>query len=62
MVDMGTFEYWQADEEPVAPPLGQDSGSFEYWQADEQPPVLSGGKGAAAVPFKGWGWGFAGIG
>ena len=61
MVDAGTFEYWQAGDQPPAPPLGQDNGTFEFWQAGEQPPVLS-GEEIGAVPFRGWGLGFVGLG
>jgi len=42
MADAGTFEYWQAGEQPTAPPTGIDTGLFENWQADEQPPVYAG--------------------
>jgi len=40
MADAGTFEYWQAGEQPPQPPESVDSGTFEYWQAGEQPPIL----------------------
>jgi len=42
MADAGTFEYWQAGEQPPQPPESVDSGTFEYWQAGEQPPVYAG--------------------
>lgn len=40
MADPGSFEYWQAGEQPVAAPEFLDSGTLEFWQAGEQPPVL----------------------
>ena len=50
MADAGTFEYWQAGEQPDAPPEGVDVGTFEYWQAGEQPPVCSGEGADGEVP------------
>lgn len=41
MPDPGSFDYWQAGEQPPVPPDHIDSGSFDYWQAGEQPPVHS---------------------
>ena len=61
MADPGTFEYWQAGEQPDAPPLNVDTGTFEYWQAGEQPPVYDGAEDEVAfAPMRGWGWGFQG--
>lgn len=64
MADMGGFEYWDANEQPLEPPLHLDSGTFEYWDANEQPPILdpapAGNGGDAFAPMRGWGWGFVG--
>jgi len=49
MADPGTFEYWQAGEQPPQPPESVDSGTFEYWQAGEQPPILTTLGGGEAV-------------
>jgi len=65
MADAGTFEYWQAGEQPDAPQDGVDCGTFEYWQAGEQPPVYSeaGGGGDITCPImiSGWGWSMGGF-
>jgi len=63
MADPGTYEYWQANEQPNAPPANVDSGTYEYWQVGEQPPVYNGvaaGGDAAFAPLSGWGWGWGG--
>lgn len=39
--DPGSMEYWDAGEQPRAPPVGVYSGDMEYWDAGEEPPVKS---------------------
>jgi hypothetical protein len=41
MPNPGSFDYWQAGEQPAIPPDHVDSKSFDYWQAGEQPPICS---------------------
>ena len=59
MPDAGTFEYWDAGEQPDAPQDGVDCGTFEYWMTGEQPPVYSEGaddEATCPIMLAGWGW------
>lgn len=48
--DPGMFEFWDADEQPPAPPKGPyPDGNMEYWDADERPPVLELDEGTPTI-------------